>query len=199
MITASSNARVYFNKIVFLEGILFFAAIVTLGSQESFPGEFPNLWERPVVMHIVSRIVGQDQQVVWNTENTRVTFSRHPVGLRLVGSDLVVTVQFTPFLRPDGRHTLVAQGQIWINLPEQGISHHTTMQTIPLEFQEQIYFFPLGSIRAGDEAHIEIQLVLEPYSDEIHGSLQEIPNENQGFLQSVPENRGRGRGRIFPR
>ena len=49
-------------------------------------------------------------------------------------------------------------------------SYHTTMQTIPLEFREQVYFFPLGSIKGENTPIIEIQLILEPYFNE--GSAQ---------------------------
>jgi hypothetical protein len=125
--------------------------------------ELPGIKERALVMHIVSRIVEENQNVVWNSENMKVTIPGRPVGLKLLGEDLVVAVQFTPFLRPNGRLTLVAQGQIWKNVPNEGISYYTTMQTIPLEFREQVYFFPLGSMKEPNEAHIEIQLVLEPY------------------------------------
>ena len=127
--------------------------------------ELPGLRERAVVMRIISRIVEQDHEVVWNSENSRVTIPGRPVGLKLLGSNLVVAVQFTPYLRSNNQHILVAQGQIWINVPNEGIRYHTTMQTIPLEFSEQVYFFPLGSMEARDEAHIEIQLVMEPYTD----------------------------------
>ena len=146
--------------------ILLLTANVISFAQETSLEELPGLRERAVVMHIVSRIVEQDQEVVWDSENTRITIPGRPVGLRLVGSDLVVAVQFTPFLRDSGRHILVAQGQIWLNVPNEGISYHTTVQTIPLEFREQVYFFPLGSVRSEDEAHIEIQLVLEPFSED---------------------------------
>ena len=123
---------------------LFLVAKTGIHAQESPFEGLPGLRERAVVMHIISRIVEEDQEVVWNSENTRITIPGRPVGLKLLGSDVVVAVQFTPFLRPGGRHILVAQGQIWVNVPNEGISYYTTMQTIPLEFQEQIYFFPLG-------------------------------------------------------
>jgi hypothetical protein len=115
---------------------------------------------------MVSRIVEQNEEVVWNSETSRVTIPGRPVGLRLVGSNLAAAVQFTPFLRPNGKHLLVTLGQIWINVPDEGISFHTTMQTIPLEFSEQVYFFPLGSMMDHDTPIIEIQLVLEPYFNE---------------------------------
>ena len=160
----NSRSRVLRNTIPLVEVILFLTTGMILGAQEPSLEELPGLRERAVVMHIVSRIVEQNQQVVWNSENTRVTIPGRPIGLKLVGANLVVAVQFTPFLRPGGQNILLAQGQIWINIPDEGISYHTTMQTIPLEFSEQIYFFPLGSMATKDEAHIEIQLVLEPYS-----------------------------------
>ena len=151
-------------RICLLSGLFFITSLTALNAQETSLDEVPGLRERAVVMNIISRIIEQNQQVVWNSENTRVTIPGRPVGIKLVGANLVVAVMFTPFLRPNGRHTLVAQGQIWINVPDEGISYHTTIQTIPLEFGEEIYFFPLGSMDTKDEAQIEIQLVLEPYS-----------------------------------
>ena len=164
--TANAFSRLLRGRIAFLAAVLFFAGRIALAAQETSLEEIPGLREQAVVMRIVSRIVEQDQQV-WNSENSRVTLPGRPVGLKLVGANLVVAIQFTPFLRSDGRHFLVAQGQIWINNPnEGGMYFHTIMQTIPLQFGEQVYFFPLGSKETEDEAHIEIQVVLEPYSRE---------------------------------
>ena len=166
-----------FRGTAFLGIVLFFAGRAALASQETSLEELPGLRERAVVMRIVSRVVEEDQMVVWDNEDARVTLPGRPVGLRLVGSNLAVAVQFTPFLRPNGRHVLVAQGQIWINIPNEGMSFHTTMQTIPLELGEQVYFFPLGSIRSEDEAHIEIQVVVEPYAE---SSSSENVNNSRG-------------------
>ena len=132
-------------------------------SLETSLGELPGLRERAVVLHIVSRIVEQNQEV-WNYKHSRITIPGRPVGLKLIGSNLLVTVQFTPFLQVNDRHVLVAQGQIWINIPDEGMRFHTTMQTIPLEFSEEVYFFPLGPTETQDEARIEVQLMMEPYS-----------------------------------
>ena len=151
-----------------LGGILLLITGVALNAQDTSLDELPGLRERAVVLHIVSRIVEQNHEVVWDSQESRVTIPGRPVGIKLVGENLVVAVQFTPFRRPNSRFVLVAQGQIWINVPNEGISYHTTMQTIPLELMEQIYFFPLGSMKTEDEAHIEIQLALEPYSGRQH-------------------------------
>jgi len=188
MIAIASNVSVTWDfrkRTAFLGAVLFFT-INILFAQETSLEEIPELRERAVIMRIVSRIVEENQQVVWDSENTRVTLPGRPVGLKLVGSDLVVAVQFTPFLRSNGRHILVAQGQIWMNIPDEGISYRTTMQTIPLEWRELVYFFPLGSVRAEDEARIEIQLALEPYSGH---PVEQRP------APMVPQTPGRNRGR----
>ncbi|MDR1948257.1 MAG: hypothetical protein LBQ38_02590 [Spirochaetaceae bacterium] len=147
--------------------LLFFTAGVSLRAQEpSLEELLPGLKERAVVLDIVARIVEQNQREVWNSVNSKVTIPGRPVGLKLVGANVVVAVQFTPYRRRDGRNILVAQGQIWINVPNQGIRYQTTMETIPLEYGEQIYFFPLGSLNSQDDAHIEIQLELRPYTED---------------------------------
>ena len=151
-------------RALFLGSVFFLLARPILNAQGTSLEELPGLRERAVLLNIISRIVEQNQQVVWDNENTSITIPGRPVGLKLVGTDLVVAVLFTPFLRPNGKYTLVAQGQIWINVPDEGMSYHTTMQTIPLEFGEEVYFFPLGSVETKDEARIEIKLVLEPFS-----------------------------------
>ena len=151
-------------KAALLGGVLFLVVTTLLAAQETSLEQLPGLRERALIMRVVSRVVERNQQVVWDSENTNVTMPGRPVGVNLVGTDLVVVVQFTPFLGPDGNHTLVAQSQIWVNVPGEGMSFQTTMQTIPWGFGELVYFFPLGPTRSDDEAHIEIQLLLEPYT-----------------------------------
>ena len=124
----------------------------------------PGLRDRAIVMDIATRIVEHNQQVVWNSEDSRVTISGRPVGIKLVGDNIVVAVQFTPYFRTRGNNILVAQGQVWVEVPNHGMSYHTSIQTIPMEFGEVIYFFPLGSSDSHEDAQIEIQLILRPYN-----------------------------------
>lgn len=153
-------------KSLALFGSLFLISTNTLlFSQDSaLEKMLPGLRERAVILDIVARVVEENQQEVWNASNSKVTIPGKPVGLRLVGENIVVAVQFTPYFRNDGNSVLVAQGQIWVNIPNEGIRYQTTMQTIPIKFGEQIYFFPLGSANSPKEAHIEIRLVLHPYT-----------------------------------
>jgi len=182
-------------KAILLIGVLFFGINTALITQETSAEPLPGgLRERAMIMHVTSRILEQNQQVVWDSEASNVTIPGRPVGLKLVGSDLVVAVQFTPFLRPAGQLTLVAQSQIWVNIPGEGMSFQTAMQTIPLEFGQLVYFFPLGPIGSQDAAHIEIQLVLEPYAGD--GAPRLRQNRPEG---SPPVTTGRGGPRAGPR
>ncbi|MDR2941499.1 MAG: hypothetical protein LBV17_02795 [Treponema sp.] len=108
-------------------------------------GEMANgIRRRAVVIDIEARVLGEDNTVVWSETHRKLAIPGSPVGIKLVGSNVVVEVQFTPFIRRQGS-VLVAQGQIWYNEPGKGISYYTSIQTIPFEFGEQIYFFPLGT------------------------------------------------------
>jgi hypothetical protein len=160
-------------------GSLLLIAVRTavLAQEPSLEELLPGLKERAVVLDITARVVEQDQEEVWNSFNSKVTIPGRPVGLKLVGANVVVAVQFTPYLRPNGNNVLVAQGQIWIDVPNKGIHYQTTMQTIPLEFEEQIYFFPLGALSGGG-ARIEIQLVLHPYPSDTQNMAGGSAGEN---------------------
>ncbi|MDR3343938.1 MAG: hypothetical protein LBT14_14375 [Treponema sp.] len=181
--------RLRINRVSLFGGILFFAAQAAVVAQEPSLAELlPGLKERAVVLNIIARVVEKDQHEVWNSYNSKVTIPGRPVGLKLVGANIVVAVQFTPYLRQNGTNILVAQGQIWVDIPDQGIRYQTTFQAIPLAFGEQVYFFPLGSLNSQDEAYIEIQLELHPYSG--YTPHEEPPNlsDSKDASPSSPDN-----------
>ena len=156
-------------KRFFLLGYIFllFTRTAVFGQEFSLENLLPGLRDRAIIMDIVARIVESDQIVVWYSENKKVTIPGRPVGIKLVGDNIVVAVQFTPYFRRRGNNFLVAQGQIWIDVPNKGVSYSTSMQTIPMEFGELIYFFPLGSTSTQQaEPRIEIELTLHPYAEE---------------------------------
>jgi hypothetical protein len=126
----------------------------------------PRLRGRSLVLDITARVIEQNQNVLWNESHRKETIPGRPVVIRLVGTNVVVEAQFTPYLRRGNQKFLVAQGQIWLEVPNQGIRYHTSIQTIPLEFGEPIYFFPLGPQRDGGAAYIEVKLTLYPYEEE---------------------------------
>jgi hypothetical protein len=163
----------------FVRGVFLLALGTSLSAQESSIAEmFPALEKQAVVLNIIARIIENNQQEIFNSGNSRVTIPGRPVGIKLVGSNLVVAVQFTPFFGRGGKNMLVAQGQIWIEIPDEGMRYQTTLQTIPMEFGEQVYFYPLGSADKPEEARIEIQLELLPYKGKDNPPLEESAGKN---------------------
>lgn len=150
-----------------LGALVFLFLATNIHAQEIMPG----LRERAIVLDITTR-VAENEQELWNATNTRVTLPGKPVGIKLLGGNVVMEIQFTPYLRDKGRNVLVAQGQIWINIPEEGMHYKTTMQTIPLDFGEHIYFFPLGSASVSNNPHIELLIVLKRYEDALKESQE---------------------------
>jgi len=131
-----------------------------VGSAQSQGG---GLRRRALVIDINARVLEDEKVVIWNETHRKVTIPGNPVGIKLFGSNIVVAAQFTPVIRRHG-NVLVAQGQIWIEDEQGGISYYTLIQTIPMDFNEPIYFFPLGTTQQSDSA-IEIILTVNPYSE----------------------------------
>jgi hypothetical protein len=146
--------------------LLLLTANTVVSAQESFLEDIlPGMKDRALILKIVARVL-DEQGEVWNSNNAKVTIPGRPVGVKLVGENLIVLVQFTPYFRRDGEGLIiVAQGQIWVDIPNVGIHYQTTVQSIALEFGEPVYFFPLGAVVSPAEASIEIKLELNPYTE----------------------------------
>ena len=125
----------------------------------------PRIRGRALVLEINTRIVETNQVVTWNESHRLSTVPGRPVGVKLVGANVVVVAQFTPYIRHRAQRFLVAQGQIWMEIPNQGIRYYSSVQTIPLEFGEPVYFFPLGSFLDNNSASIEVMLTVYPYEE----------------------------------
>jgi hypothetical protein len=117
-------------------------------AQDTGKDIIPAFRDRAVVMDIVARVVEREKEEVWNSVSSKVTIPGRAVSIKL---------------REDGRQVLVAQGQVWVNTSDEGIRYQTTMQTIPVDFGERVFFFPLGPKTKDGNARIEIQLELHPY------------------------------------
>jgi hypothetical protein len=126
---------------------------------------FPRFRGQAFVVDINARIIEQNQNVTWKESHRKTTIPGRPVGLKLVGANVVVAVQFTPYIRRSTQKFIVAQGQVWMDIPNQGIQYQTSMQTIPVEFGEAIYFFPLGASSENDADCIEVMVTLHPYDE----------------------------------
>jgi hypothetical protein len=145
-------------------------------SKGGFGEMVSGLRNRAVIMDIDARVLGEENAVVWNETHRKTAIPGSPVGIRLVGSNVVVVVQFTPFFRRQGGNVLVAQGQIWVTEPGKGVSYYTSIQTIPLVFGEPIYFFPLGKSNQFDSS-IEIILTVNRNTSDASKNSEETPSK----------------------
>jgi len=143
---------------------IFTASVPIYAQDQGMGGMMQGLRRRALVLDISARVLEEEEVVVWNENHRKLAIPGSPVGIKLVGSNIIVVIQFTPFILRNG-NILVAQGQIWIEDPEQGIIYYTSIQTIPMEFDEPIYFFPLGTSQQLDPS-IEIILTVNMYDDE---------------------------------
>ena len=92
----------------------------------------------------------------WQAQSVKYAVPGTPVPFRFVGPNVVILVQVTPFSRKDADGlVLVAQGQVWVKSPEGGLSYHTTIETLSVEYGETVFFFPLGLDGSG---HAPIRL-----------------------------------------
>jgi hypothetical protein len=167
------------NRPLYLFSAFFILAVgAQINAQDSqVAGTATRMGKRALVIDIDARVLGNKEDVVWKETTKRTTMPGSPVSVKLVGSNVVVAVQFTPFIRRNGQSVLVAQGQIWIDDPSKGWCYYTSIQTIPMEFGEPIYFFPLGSSQHLD-ASIEIILTVNPNAAAVLPSETASNSEN---------------------
>jgi hypothetical protein len=104
---------------------------------------------------------GGERGQAWRAESLKFTVPGTPVPFKLVGSNVAIIVQITPFEQDDGKGvTLIAQGQVWVRPPEGGLSYHTTIDTLSVDYGETVLFFPLGIGPAGKESmRLEISVM----------------------------------------
>ncbi|MCL2809277.1 MAG: hypothetical protein FWD24_04315 [Treponema sp.] len=145
------------NRTVYITGIFFAVFFIMTTSFINAQDTRQGSGMRSLAMNINARVM-DEQNLLMDESQTRVAIPGSPVGVRLVGSNMVVVIQFTPFIRRQG-NVLVAQGQMWINNPGGGVSYYTYIQTIPMDFNEPIYFFPLGT----SNTSLQVILTVNPY------------------------------------
>jgi hypothetical protein len=139
----------------------------------------PRFQKTAVSMRILARILSESDEEIWKTEYDKHTIPGRPVALRLVGTNIAVAVQFTPYLRPDNQWVLVAQGRLWLENSSKGLRYETTLQTIPVKLGEQVYYFPLGSNRPEGGDYIEISVELSPYTGDSEAEKPEKTDKQE--------------------
>ncbi|MDR2702626.1 MAG: hypothetical protein LBB72_09360 [Spirochaetaceae bacterium] len=151
------------NKPVFfcLAGLLLWNS--GLFAQELLLEELPALKDKAIVLKIDTK-VEENSKAVMNTSSSKITIPGRAVSIKLVGENLIIEIQFTPYLR-SGKYTLVAQSQIWIKISEKEVSYKTTNHSMSMDLGEQILYLPLGTASDSNTSRIELLLTLYRYGE----------------------------------
>jgi hypothetical protein len=131
------------------------------------PGEeFFSELEQVLNMNIAARISETEEDVVWNVESSKSTVSGRSVSVKLMGKNIVVLADFTPYVDEENSVVLVARGQVWISSPDdRPLQYLSTLKNIPVRMGERVLFFPLGVKSLGATSNntydieLEIQIV----------------------------------------
>ncbi len=148
---------------------LFSAALA--GAQEISEKSLEELLKEALSIHIQARLSQDQQKVMWESEVVKLTIPGRPVTIHLKNDRARLSVHFTPYRKTEGGLILVAQSEIWLvqngqNSGQEGIRYYTSMKSIPLEYGEQVLFFPLGkmdNLNNPEKLHIEMSVLISPY------------------------------------
>jgi len=98
---------------------------------------------------------------LWDTRIDKITIPGRAVTVSLQGSDSKLKVIFTIYPEEKKRMLLVAQSEIWV-----GGEYSSTITSLPMTFQDKVYYYPLGRAAGGAENNpVEVRMAIKvvPY------------------------------------
>lgn len=138
------------------------------------------LKDKALTVSISAYVPASGSAVTWQEQGLRYTVPGTPVAFRLVGANVVIVIQVTPYEEPKGRVTLVMQGQVWIKGENGALSYRTTLESVVVKYGERVLFFPLGRSADG-RAPIYVELAIDHYN-----ALGKSPGDGQGGTDARP-------------
>ncbi len=136
---------------------------------------FYKVLEQVLDVNIAARVSEIGEEAVWKVESSELTVPGKSVSVKLVGKNIVVNAQFTPYVTENKGVILVAQGQVWISSPvDDQIKYLTTLKNIPVQLGEKVLFFPLGYKDVKEKEKnvysIELEIKIMPYNRQSESS-----------------------------
>jgi len=123
------------------------------------------LKDKALVVSINAIVPAALAEPAWHEQSVKYTVPGTPVPFKLVGSNVAIIVQITPFEQEGGKGvTLIAQGQVWVRPAGGRLSYHTTIESLSVEYGETVLFFPLGLGPEG-KAPIRLEITIIRASD----------------------------------
>lgn len=154
---------------------LIMALLVHAGARAEEGLDIPEgLKDKALTVSIKAFVVQGGASPVWQSESTRFTMPGTPVSVKLVGANVIILVQVTPYEGSvKGALVLVTQGQVWVKRPSGELSYRTSVDTVSVHYGEKVIFFPLGRKDSG-----ETPMRLEIFVDRYRGLEGKKLNEN---------------------
>lgn len=135
-----------------------------LAAQTQTPDIPEALKGKALTVSINAYVLQNGSTVAWQQQGLRYTVPGTPVAFRLMGSNVVIAIQVTPYENEKGGAILVTQGQVWIKGEGGEISYRTTLESVLVRYGEKVLFFPLGRSPDG-HAPICVELSVDHYNE----------------------------------
>jgi hypothetical protein len=144
---------------------LAFAAATRLQAQQAQEPALPeSLRDQALSVYFQAFTSEGEGREGWESEARRNTVTGTPVGFKLVGSNVVILVQVTPFLSGPSSLTLVAQSQIWYKGADGSLSYRTSLDSVTLRLAERVFFYPLGRSDTG-KTPLRLEIFVDKYRE----------------------------------
>lgn len=126
----------------------------------------PGLKDKALSVTIRAIVMGKADAVAWKANGTKATIPGIPVGVKLMGSNVAILVQLTPYEDAKGNLVLVTQSQVWVKRSDGELSYFTSLDTVNVRFGEVVLFFPLGRNADGGAA-MRVEVTVDHYADPV--------------------------------
>ncbi len=113
----------------------------------------------------------ESSEILWSTVMNKITIPGRTVSVVLDGTDSKLDMQFTVYPAEDDTRILVAQSETWI-----GDDYNRTLTTFPLQYSDEVYYYPLG--RADDLVEVDpvevvVKLKVMPYLNTMNNDFRD--------------------------
>jgi len=152
----------------------FFTVLLQTGAfpQNQNTPHLEKLLKEALVIKIQARLYHDVQNLMWQSEVEKLTIPGRQVTIKMQNKQARLSVHFTPYRNLEEGMILVAQSEIWLleSAPgdqSENLQHFTSMKSIPVDYDEFVYFYPLGkleNLENPDQIHVEMSLCISPYN-----------------------------------
>ncbi len=152
---------------LFLITVLFLFCLLPVLSADEISELLELMKENVYSVHIVGRMYQGGEVSTWTMEVSKYTISGRKVTVKLQGESLQIIAEITPYVDKEGV-LLLAQGQVWATSGGQKKVHYTsTMKSLPVQFGDKVYFYPLGVNRDPTNKMfiLELEFQVFPYKN----------------------------------